>query len=259
MTIPDIEGEADIAADGFACGQTADAFDDSSKQVTFSAECERKTPQGKQAHAGHEPCGTVFFHPDYDRRLRHWTGSADPRRRPGRSRARACAPTAGGELHPALKTFVYRRTGPAVTGVALLAMPSPCGSHSVNFSLKSGAGRHEVATGRPQGRLANGLKFTGIPMRKILIVAALLAAAPFSASADALSYTYVEGGWTQVKVDDNALDDPKVDGAYLRDLPLQRRFAEAGTGPAGAGHRLPHAVDRPRRLHRRRRLGAPER
>ncbi|KAG1081441.1 hypothetical protein G6F40_015493 [Rhizopus arrhizus] len=119
MTIPDIEGEADIAADGFACGQTADAFDDSSKQVTFSAECERKTPQGKQAHAGHEPCGTVFFHPDYDRRLRHWTGSADPRRRPGRSRARACAPTAGGELHPALKTFVYRRTGPGSVPAAL--------------------------------------------------------------------------------------------------------------------------------------------
>jgi len=53
-------------------------------------------------------------------------------------------------------------------------------------------------------------------MRKILIVAALLAAAPFSASADALSYTYVEGGWTQVQVDDNVLDDPKVDGGYLR-------------------------------------------
>ena len=53
-------------------------------------------------------------------------------------------------------------------------------------------------------------------MRKILIVAALLAAAPFTASAEALSYTYVEGGWTQVKVDDNALDDPKVDGGYLR-------------------------------------------
>ena len=109
--IPDIEGEADIAADGFTCGQTADAFDDSSKQVTFSAKSERKTPQGKQVHAGQEPCGTVFFHPDYDRRLRHWTGSADPGRGPGRSRARACAPTAGGELHPALKTFVYRRTG----------------------------------------------------------------------------------------------------------------------------------------------------
>ncbi|KAA3598251.1 hypothetical protein JY452_12620 [Stenotrophomonas maltophilia] len=53
-------------------------------------------------------------------------------------------------------------------------------------------------------------------MRKILIVAALLAAAPFSASADALSYTYVEGGWTQVKTNDDLLDDPKVDGGYLR-------------------------------------------
>jgi len=36
-----------------------------------------------------------------------------PGRGPGRSRARACAPTAGGELHPALKTFVYRGTGVA--------------------------------------------------------------------------------------------------------------------------------------------------
>ena len=35
-------------------------------------------------------------------------------------------------------------------------------------------------------------------MRKMLIVAALLATAPLSASADALSYTYVEGGWTPV-------------------------------------------------------------
>ncbi len=41
-----VEGEADIAAKGLACGQTADAFDDSSKHVTFSAESERKTPQG---------------------------------------------------------------------------------------------------------------------------------------------------------------------------------------------------------------------
>ncbi len=111
--VSDIEGEADIAADGFACGQTADAFDDSSKQETFSAKSERKTPQGKQAGAGpRRPCGTVFFHPDYDRRLRHWTGSADPA--VGRSARRlvlAHLPPVGSCT--ALKTFVYRRTGVA--------------------------------------------------------------------------------------------------------------------------------------------------
>ncbi len=53
-------------------------------------------------------------------------------------------------------------------------------------------------------------------MRKILIVAALLAAAPFSASADGLSYTYVEGGWSQFQTDDDLLDDPKLDGGYVR-------------------------------------------
>lgn len=53
-------------------------------------------------------------------------------------------------------------------------------------------------------------------MRKILIVAALLAAAPFSALADGLSYTYVEGGWTQFQTDDDLLDDPKLDGGYVR-------------------------------------------
>jgi len=53
-------------------------------------------------------------------------------------------------------------------------------------------------------------------MRKILIVAALLAAAPLSASAEALSYTYVEGGWTQARTNDDDLNDPKVDGGYVR-------------------------------------------
>lgn len=53
-------------------------------------------------------------------------------------------------------------------------------------------------------------------MRKILIVAALLAAAPFAASADALSYTYVEGGWTQAKTNDDVFNDPTVDGGYVR-------------------------------------------
>ncbi|MGV8960509.1 MAG: outer membrane beta-barrel protein [Stenotrophomonas sp.] len=53
-------------------------------------------------------------------------------------------------------------------------------------------------------------------MRKTLILAALLAATPFAAAADEMSYTYVEGGWTQLQINDNFLDDPKGDGGYVR-------------------------------------------
>lgn len=53
-------------------------------------------------------------------------------------------------------------------------------------------------------------------MRKTLILAAMLAATPFAAAADELSYTYVEAGWTQARLSDNDLDDPKASGAYLR-------------------------------------------
>ena len=50
----------------------------------------------------------------------------------------------------------------------------------------------------------------------ILAAAAMLAAAPVAASADELSYTYAEAGWTQVQINDNFLNDPNLDGAYLR-------------------------------------------
>jgi len=40
-----------------------------------------------------------------NRRLRLWTGSADLTIRRERSRAYPCGPTAGGDFHPALKTF----------------------------------------------------------------------------------------------------------------------------------------------------------
>ena len=53
-------------------------------------------------------------------------------------------------------------------------------------------------------------------MRKTLILAAMLAAAPVVASADELSYTYAEAGWTQVQINSNDLDDPNLGGAYLR-------------------------------------------
>ncbi|MEG2806266.1 outer membrane beta-barrel protein [Stenotrophomonas sp.] len=55
-------------------------------------------------------------------------------------------------------------------------------------------------------------------MRKILLAAALLAAAPFAASAaEPMSYTFVEGGWTQLQLDRNGADSkPKLDGGYVR-------------------------------------------
>lgn len=51
--------------------------------------------------------GAVFFHPDCDRRLRHWTGSADlPAGPEALAGSDLEVPTAGGEFRPALKTFV---------------------------------------------------------------------------------------------------------------------------------------------------------
>jgi len=61
------------------------------------------------------------------------------------------------------------------------------------------------------------LNLQGIPMRKMLVLAAaLLAAAPMAASAaDAMSYTYVEGGWTQLQINNPGSND-KLDGGYVR-------------------------------------------
>lgn len=54
-------------------------------------------------------------------------------------------------------------------------------------------------------------------MRKTLLTA-VLAAMPFAASAADLpiSYTYAEVGYTYVKLDDDFLDDPDLDGGYIR-------------------------------------------
>ena len=53
-------------------------------------------------------------------------------------------------------------------------------------------------------------------MRKTLL-AAVLAAAPFAASAaDGLSYTYAEAGYVKLHTDAPELDNPELDGGYLR-------------------------------------------
>ena len=56
-------------------------------------------------------------------------------------------------------------------------------------------------------------------MKKRLALAALLAAAPFAVSAQALSYTYVEGGYDQTTIDEEqyiSIDETEVDGTYVR-------------------------------------------
>lgn len=65
---------------------------------------------------------TVLFHPDFDRRLRSCTESADPslrqilfRKEPGKALAGLglSALTAGGDFHPALRTSAVRHERPA--------------------------------------------------------------------------------------------------------------------------------------------------
>ncbi len=57
-------------------------------------------------------------------------------------------------------------------------------------------------------------------MKKRFLLAAVLAAAPFAASAtdNGQSYTYIEGGYNQLRIDhdDELLGDFDADGAYLR-------------------------------------------
>ncbi|WP_115553016.1 hypothetical protein [Xanthomonas arboricola] len=52
-------------------------------------------------------------------------------------------------------------------------------------------------------------------MRTTLILAALLAATPFAAAAEGLSYSYVEGGWNRTEITVNG-DSDDIDGGYIR-------------------------------------------
>ncbi|RPE80236.1 outer membrane beta-barrel protein [Vulcaniibacterium tengchongense] len=54
-------------------------------------------------------------------------------------------------------------------------------------------------------------------MKRSILLAAALAAAPFAASAaEGVSYTYVEGGYAKIHYDERDLDNPEGDGGYIR-------------------------------------------
>lgn len=53
-------------------------------------------------------------------------------------------------------------------------------------------------------------------MKKSLLLAALLAPAAFAANAGDMSYTWVEGGYAKLHIDDSFLDNPEGDGGYIR-------------------------------------------
>src|SRR5699024_6026633 len=73
--------------------------------------CARKTPRV-----------AVFFHPDCDRRPRISTGSADLPPETEALAGSCIAPTAGGDFHPALKTFA----GPAGRAILAPCTPARC-------------------------------------------------------------------------------------------------------------------------------------
>ena len=53
-------------------------------------------------------------------------------------------------------------------------------------------------------------------MNKCVLLAAMLATVGFAANANELSYTYVEGGYTKLHIDEEFLDNPEGDGGYIR-------------------------------------------
>lgn len=77
-------------------------------------------------------------------------------------------------------------------------------------------------------------------MRNSLLLASLLAVAPLAASAataEDLSYNYVEGGYAKLHIDDDTLGNPEGDGGYLRGSfslgPQVNAFASYGSVSKG--------------------------
>lgn len=87
-------------------------------------------------------------------------------------------------------------------------------------------------------------------MKKSLLLAAILASASFSTQAADLSYTWVEGGFAQLNINDDYLGDPEGKGGYIRgsyQLSSQAflfgGFAQVSEDYSYAGDRLDVDVD----------------
>ena|SRR5436190_20208546 len=110
---------------------------------------------GAHATKSREAPQTVLFHPDFDRRLRNCTESADPCSQTNGGKALAglgvAALTAGGDFHPALRTSAarYERPGwnykpPARAGKGLWHAETAC-PHARKSNLGAPWGR-EIRT-----------------------------------------------------------------------------------------------------------------
>ena len=69
-------------------------------------------------------------------------------------------------------------------------------------------------------------------MKKRLALAALLAAAPFAVSAQALSYTYVEGGYDQTTIDEEQYISQTKRKSTARMCAARSKSATASTSSA---------------------------
>src|SRR5437764_1903771 len=113
-------------------------------------------PGLKGRHAMRAPNRPVLFHPDYDRRLRNRTESADPADCSAGARGlwRSLAITAGGDFHPAPRTRSERTPTNAINA----PLANPCNP----FSPGPAHADRELLHGQK-----TGLKLAGrVPVRQ---------------------------------------------------------------------------------------------
>jgi hypothetical protein len=112
------------------------------------------------------PKHRALFHPDYDRRPRNYTGSADPNASTetlgARGLMRSLAITAGGDLHPALRTLARMLPDDNRLGRLLVSR------QDLAARISGEAGEQLGSPARP--RINRSLAATGRPMARLIAV-----------------------------------------------------------------------------------------